>query len=115
MLFSERIYKILKEIALVWLPGFGGAYFGLASIWHLPYGEQIVGTITIVDTFLGLILKVSTATYNASDAKYDGTIKLEDTEDGQQLRLLNVDRDAVLSKQSITFKVTSDKPVQPVS
>jgi hypothetical protein len=41
----------------------GTLYFALASIWGLPYGEQIVGTITAVDAFLGAILKISSDNY----------------------------------------------------
>lgn len=45
------------------LPALGTLYFALAGIWGLPYGEQIVGTITAVDTFLGVVLGISTAQY----------------------------------------------------
>ena len=61
---SNRTYDILKYIALIVLPAIGTLYFALASIWGLPYGEQIVGTITAVDAFLGAILKISTDNYN---------------------------------------------------
>ena len=33
-----------------------------------PYGEQVVGTITAVDTFLGVLLGISTAQYNKENA-----------------------------------------------
>lgn len=61
---SNKIYDILKFIAQIVLPAIGTLYFALASIWGLPYGEQIVGTITAVDAFLGALLGVSTAAYN---------------------------------------------------
>ena len=64
MVFSENTYRILKWITQYFLPGLGTLYFTLSSIWGLPYGEQIVGTITAIDTFLGLILGISTAQYN---------------------------------------------------
>lgn len=54
---SNKTYDILKFIALVLLPAIGTLYFALAGIWGLPYGEQIVGTITALDTFLGVIVK----------------------------------------------------------
>lgn len=63
MKISNKTYDILKWIALCLLPGAGTLYFALAGIWGLPYGEQIVGTITAVDTFLGVILGISTAKY----------------------------------------------------
>lgn len=64
ILFSNKTYDILKWIAQILLPALGALYFGLAQIWGLPYGEQIVGTITVIDTFLGVILGISTSNYN---------------------------------------------------
>lgn len=61
---SNKIYNILKFIAQIVLPAIGTLYFALASIWGLPYGEQIVGTITAVDAFLGALLGISTMQYN---------------------------------------------------
>ena len=61
---SNKVYDILKWIALFLLPAIGTLYFALAGIWGFPYGEQVVGTITSIDTFLGVVLGISTARYN---------------------------------------------------
>ena len=61
---SNKVYDILKYIAQLVLPAIGTLYFALAGIWGFPYGEQIVGTITAVDTFLGVVLGISNAKYN---------------------------------------------------
>ena len=61
---SNKVYDVLKWIAMYLLPAFGTLYFALAVIWGLPYGEQSVGTITAIDTFLGVILGISTSQYN---------------------------------------------------
>ena len=61
---NNKVYDVLKWIAMYLLPALGTLYFALSGIWGLPYGEQIVGTITAVDTFLGVILGISTAQYN---------------------------------------------------
>ena len=63
MIFDDKTYDILKWIAMIFLPALGALYFGLASIWGLPYGEQIVGTITVIDTFLGALLSISSSNY----------------------------------------------------
>ena len=63
MKLSNKVYDILKWIAQYFLPAIGTLYFALASIWGLPYGEEIVGTITAVDTFLGVILGISSINY----------------------------------------------------
>ena len=64
MKLTNKTYDTLKSIAQIVLPAAGTLYFALASIWGLPYGEEIVGTITAVDTFLGVLLGVSTSQYN---------------------------------------------------
>lgn len=63
-MLSNGVYDRLKYIAQIVLPALGTLYFALSSIWGLPYGEQVVGTITAVDAFLGAILGISTAQYN---------------------------------------------------
>lgn len=66
MFFNDKLYKILKFTAQVVLPAVGTLYFTLSQIWGLPYGEEIVGTISAVDTFLGAILKISSDNYKRS-------------------------------------------------
>lgn len=63
---SNKVYDVLKYIAQIVLPAVATLYFALAQIWGLPYGEQIVGTITAVDAFLGAILRITTIKYEAS-------------------------------------------------
>lgn len=63
LILSEKTYSLLKWVALILLPALGTLYFALAGIWGLPFGEQIVGTITAIDTFLGAILGISTNNY----------------------------------------------------
>lgn len=64
MKFSNETYDLLKWIAQYLLPAAGTLYFALAGIWGFPFGEQVVGTIAAVDTFLGVVLGISTAQYN---------------------------------------------------
>lgn len=70
MILSNRTYDILKWVAQIVLPALGTFYFALSSIWGLPYGEQIVGTITAVDALLGALLGISTAQYKAKDNEH---------------------------------------------
>ena len=60
---KNKTYDILKFIAQIVLPSLGTLYFALSQIWMLPYGEEIVGTIVAVDTFLGALLGISSANY----------------------------------------------------
>lgn len=68
-LLSNKAYDVLKALAMIWLPAAGTLYFALSSIWGLPYGEQIVGTITAVDVFLGVVLGVSSKNYNSANSR----------------------------------------------
>ena len=64
MKLNDQVYDVLKWIAMIVLPALGTLYFALSGIWGFPYGEQVVGTITAVDAFLGALLGISTASYN---------------------------------------------------
>ena len=64
---SDKVYDALKFTAQVVLPALGTLYFALSSIWGLPYGEQVVGTITALDCFLGAVLGISTFQYNGGE------------------------------------------------
>lgn len=64
MKLNDKVYDTLKWIAQYLLPALGTLYFALAGIWGFPCGEQVVGTITAIDTFIGVILGISTIQYN---------------------------------------------------
>lgn len=63
-MMTNKTYDVLKWVAQIVLPAIGTLYAALAGIWGFPYGEQIVGTILAVDTFLGAVLQISTVQYN---------------------------------------------------
>lgn len=60
---TNEVYDILKYVAQIVLPAIATLYFGLSKIWGLPFGEEVVGTIACVDTFLGALLQISTDAY----------------------------------------------------
>lgn len=64
MKLDNKTYDVLKYIAIILLPALGTLYFGLSQIWGLPYGEEVVGTITVIDTFLGALLQISSDAYH---------------------------------------------------
>ena len=89
---SNATYDRLKFPAQVVLPGVGALYFALAQIWGLPKAEEIVGTITAIDVFLGLFLVKASSAYSAGDDWYDGYVPAESLPDEL------ADRDAVVMK-----------------
>lgn len=64
MRLSDQVYDVLKWLVVIVLPAFGALWAGLSQIWNLPYPSEIPATVTVVCTFLGAILCISTAQYN---------------------------------------------------
>lgn len=117
-IFSDKTYKVIKQLAMIWLPALAVLYTSLAALWGFPFVLQIVGTITAVDTFLGVLLGISTNQYNKSDARFDGALSVTQTENGQfhALELNAGQYQALPNKDSITLKVKpADLPPEPVN
>lgn len=104
-MISNKTYDILKWIAQFLLPGLGTLYFTLCSIWGLPYGEQVIGTITALDTFLGVLLGISSTIYQG-----DGTMVIDTTDPERDIyRMeLNDDIESLSEKEALHFKVKRD-------
>lgn len=64
MKLDNKVYDVLKWVALVVLPAVATLYTALAGVWGLPFAEEIPATITAIDLFIGALLGVSTAKYN---------------------------------------------------
>ena len=60
---NNKVYDILKWIALVALPAATALWLTLANIWGFPYAEAIGATMAAVTTFLGAILGISSIQY----------------------------------------------------
>ena len=64
MKMDNKVYDVLVRIVKYILPALGSLYFGLSQIWGFPYGEEVVGTISLVATFLAVCLGISSYNYN---------------------------------------------------
>lgn len=69
MVLNDKVYNVLKWISLYVLPALATLYFTLSSIWSLPCTEQVIGTLTAIETFIGIILGISTSQYNKLQGK----------------------------------------------
>lgn len=106
ILFSNAVYDKLKFVALVLLPAVGALYYGVAVLWGLPNPDEVVGTIVVVDTFLGMLLGISTQQYKNSDARFDGQIDVvPDYEAGETMMNVSIDPAAVAGKDEVVVKV----------
>lgn len=105
----KRVYDPLKFLAQILLPALGALYFGLAGIWGLPAAEQVVGTIVVVDTFLGVILGLSARVYSNSDERFDGTIEISETPTKKTFAFdLNGEAEKLEGKNEAVFKVQKE-------
>jgi len=104
MVFNTKVYDILKWIAQFFLPSVGTLYFGISKIWNLPYGAEIVGTITAVDAFLGILLGISSASYIG-----EGTMQVDTTKAKNLYKAnLSVPVEDVAAMKLVTLMVNPD-------
>jgi hypothetical protein len=108
-LLTNQAYDVLKFIAQILLPALGTLYFALAAIWSLPHPEQVIGTITAVDVFLGVVLGLSTSSYNKSDALHDGALVISTTDPMKDTYSLELDTplEDLQNKKVISLKVAN--------
>lgn len=112
-ILAPKLYDKVKFIVQVLLPAFGTLYFTLGNIWSWPNIEQVLGSTTAIGLFLGAIVGISSASYNASNARFDGAMTYEFDESGKATYLLEVEGDPsdLHYKDQIVFKVKpSDFP-----
>lgn len=64
MKLSNRVFDILKWVAILFLPALAILIRTVFAIWQIPYGEEISNTIIALQVFLGAILGISTLNYN---------------------------------------------------
>ena len=64
---SNKVYDILKWIALIALDAVGLLYKTIAAIWHLPLGDEVLATCTALSVFLGTVIGVSSASYKKNN------------------------------------------------
>lgn len=106
VMLSDKAYRWGKKLVQVILPAIASLYFGLAKIWGLPDAEEVVGSIAVITTFLGVVLGVSSMNYDASGAAFDGDLHiLPDPEGPVKIvaNLPNINSDT----KSVTLKVNA--------
>lgn len=105
MKLTNNVYDALKWIAQILLPAAGTLYFALAKVWGLPYATEVVGTIAAVDTFLGAVLGISSASYAG-----EGTLQIDTSDPEKDIyRLVSNDELSELAKKGkVTFIVDAN-------
>jgi hypothetical protein len=105
-LLPDKLYNFIKFLALVGIPAIASGYFTLAGTFGLPNTEKVIGFLTVLDTFLGLILGVSTRSYKKA-TQADGVINITQTPEGTKLYSLELEQDPsfIDTKKTVVFKV----------
>lgn len=109
---SSETYDRLKFVAQILLPALGALYFGLSTIWGFPKGEEVVGTITLLDVFLGTILGIASKAYrNSVGGPVMGTLNVEETDEKVHMSLsFGKDPYDIVDQDRVTFKVNRQSP-----
>lgn len=68
MKMSNKLYDVLKWIALIALDAVGLFYSTLSTIWNLPLGDEVLATCAALSLFIGTLIGISSAQYNKSNA-----------------------------------------------
>lgn len=108
---SNQKYDLLKHGIQLFIPALGTLYFALASIWGLPYANEVLGSLAAAGTFLGVIVTFLSRSWAGSDAEADGVIDVHEDETGKKIFTLNLNGDPqTLDQQSkVVFKVNPPK------
>lgn len=67
-ILPDRVYDVLKWVAIIALPAFSIFYARIGAVWQLPYTEQICETLDAVAVLLGALLCVSAIQYATDKA-----------------------------------------------
>lgn len=107
MKISNKTYDVLSNTVKLVLPAFGTLYFTLASVWGLPYGDQVVGSLAAIATFLGIALAVLKRGWTA---EMDGSIVVDQTDPAKDVYSieLNAPLEELTASNSVSLKVVSE-------
>ena len=97
MTLNNKVYNTLKWVAMILLPALSTFVMSLGDIWEIAYKEQIALTITAIDTFLGAVLMISSASY-----KGEGKLAVEP---GSEECVILLNNDETLAKAQKAGKI----------
>ena len=103
---NDKLYHTTKWTVQIVLPALATLYATLGDLWGWPHLVEIPATFTAIAMFLGIVLGISTYGYNNSEDRFDGTMRVNKSNEGQIYDLeLNGDPLNLATKKEINFKV----------
>ena len=68
MILSNKVYDVLKWIALVALPALTTFYGVVGTTCNIPYTQEVLTIAVAFDAMLGTMLGISTNKYNKTNS-----------------------------------------------
>ena len=62
-MISNKVYNVLKYIALIALPALVTLLIGIGDVWGLEWMPKVAMTVSLITSFLGALLQVSSSKY----------------------------------------------------
>ena len=111
---TDNTYDLLNKFTKYYLPAIATFYFTLATIWGLPYGEQILGTIGATELLLGVIIAASKKGYVPPSPTTSGEILIDIQEEGEDLLTVALDKPVseLRDLDNVTFQVVKNNAPQ---
>lgn len=114
-MLSNGAYNVVKKSATIIFPALSTLYIAIAQIWNLDHVEQVVGTLTALNTFLGVVIQLSKKSYYASSAPYVGEIQVKNDGERKVFSLVvDGDPEELENMSSANFKVSSETGETPI-
>ena len=104
MKMSNKLYDLLNGTVKIVLPAIGTLYFALASVWGLPYGDQVVGSLAAFATFLGVVLSYSKKAWSKT---LDGALVIDESDSEKDVWSLELDTplEELSDSASVSLKI----------
>lgn len=102
------MYDALSNSVKLVLPALGTLYFTIASVWGLPYGDQVVGSLAAIATFLGVVLTLAKRGWSSV---MDGSIVVNQSDPAKDVYSieLNGPLEDLTANKSVALKVVSEQ------
>lgn len=109
---SNKQYDLAKWLTVTLFPGLGTLYFALATIWGLPAGQEVLGTMMAIQAFLAVLIGISSNQYESSGAKYSGDLNITQQPNGEKKATFafNQHPSELSDKKEVVLKVNAPTP-----
>jgi hypothetical protein len=107
-MFGNKVYDFLKFVVMIGIPCAAMLYFLLSVLWDFPHPLGTLGVFATINAVLGILVSISSVSYNTSEGKYDGDLNVTNIGSRKAFTVeLNEVPEVLAQKSEVIFKVTS--------